>query len=153
MQKQADHDRPPAPLQDPPRSDEPCQPDSSHTSRHGHSALSLHSRPARQQLRGPPLINQKFKAATYHSDSLFTYDKNQRGAEIPSILRGAPRPAQVTPPGSGPRTFSSNIHFLNRTSSPDHKANRNFLARRAPADRATCHWPRRRRALVPISGL
>lgn len=137
----------------PPHRDEPCWHDSSHTSPHGHPALSPHSRLAWQQLSGPQQINQKFKAATYHSDSLFTYDKNQRGAEIPSILRGSPRPAQVTPPGSGPRTFSSNIHFLNRTSSPDHKANRNFLARRAPADRATCHWPRRRRALVPISGL
>lgn len=149
MQKQADNDPPPPGL---PRRDEPCQHGSYHTSR-GHSAPSPHSRPAGQQLSGPRQINQKFKAAAYHSDSRFTYDENQRGAEIPSILRGAPRPAQVTPPGSGPRTFSSNIHFLNRTRSPDHKANRNFLARRAPADRAACHRPRRGRALVPISGL
>lgn len=41
-----------------------------------------------KQLSYPQCINQKFKAATYHNDSLFTYDKNQRGAEIPSILRG-----------------------------------------------------------------
>lgn len=108
---------------------------------------------AQKGLSYPHRINQKFKAAPHHNDPLFTYDENQRGAAIPSILSESPQPAQVTPPGSGPRTFSGNIHFLNRTSPPDHKANKNFLARRAPADRATCHWSRRRRALVPIRGL
>ena len=108
---------------------------------------------AHKGLSYPHRINQKFKAAPHHNHPLFTYDENQRGAAIPSILSESPQPAQVTPPGSGPRTFSGNIHFLNRTSPPDHKANKNFLALRAPADRATCHWSRRRRALVPIRGL
>lgn len=84
---------------------------------------------AQKELSYPHCINQKFKAAPHHNDLLFTYDENQREATVPSILSGSPRPAQVTPPGSGWRTFSSNIHFLNRTSPPDHKANKNFLAR------------------------
>lgn len=102
----------------------------------------------------PHCINQKFKAAPHRNDPFFTYDENQREAAVPSILTGSPQPAQVTPLGSGLRTFSGNIHFLNRTSPPDHKANKNFLARRrAPADRATCHWSCRRGMLVPIRGL
>lgn len=84
---------------------------------------------AQKELSYPHCINQKFKAAPHHNDLLFPYDENQREATVPSILSGSPRPAQVTPPGSGWRTFSSSIHFLNRTSPPDHKANKNFLAR------------------------
>lgn len=108
---------------------------------------------AQKGLSYPHCINQKFKAAPHHNDPLSPYDENQRGAAVPSILSGSPRPAQVTLPGSGLGTFSGNIHFLNRTSPPDHKANKNFLTRQAPADRATCHWSCRRRALVPITGL
>lgn len=55
--------------------------------------LGTHTQPCQhtaiqawKRLSCPHWINQKFKAATYHSDSLFTYDENQRGAEIPSIL-------------------------------------------------------------------
>lgn len=121
----------------------PCQhvgvspsPDYIHTHTHTtHSQLCHRAAvQAWKRLSRPHRINQKFKAATYHNDSLFTYDKNQRGAAIPSILRGVSQPAQVTRPGSGPRTFSGNIHFLNRTGSPGHKANKNFLARPALAD-------------------
>lgn len=137
-----------------------------HTHRHActhtraHTCMDAHpgsyyckARQAQKGLSYPHCINQKFKAAPHHNDPLFPYDENQRGAAILSILSESPQPAQVTQPGSGPRTFSGNIHFLNRTSPPDHKANKNFLARRALADRATCHWSRRRRALVPIRGL
>lgn len=108
---------------------------------------------AQKGLSYPHCINQKFKAALHHSDPLSPYDENQNGAAVPSILSGSPRPAQVTLPGSGLGTFSGNIHFLNRTSPPDHKANKNFLTWQAPADRATCHWSCRQRALVPITGL
>lgn len=106
-----------------------------HAPTHTHAQLCHHAAvQAWKWLSLPHHINQEFKAATYHNDSLFTYDKNQRGTEIPSILRRLSRPAQVTPPGSGPRTFSGNIHFLNRTGSPGHKANKNFLARPARVD-------------------
>lgn len=107
-----------------------------HTHTRAHTCLGTHPGSyyciallAQKELSYPHCINQKFKAAPHHSDLLFAYDENQREATVPSILRGSPRPAQVTPPGSGWRTFSSNIHFLNRTSPPDHKANKNFLAR------------------------
>lgn len=48
-----------------------------------------------KRLSRPQRINQKFKAATYHNDSFFTYDENQRGAEIPSIL------SEVSPARTG----------------------------------------------------
>lgn len=107
-----------------------------HSHTRAHTCLGTHpgsyyciALQAQKELSYPQCINQKFKAAPHHNDLLFTYDENQREATVPSILSGSPRPAQVTPPGSGWRTFSSNIHFLNRTSPPDHKANKNFLAR------------------------
>lgn len=107
-----------------------------HTHTRAHTRLGTHpgsyyciALRAQKGLSYPRCINQKFKAAPHHNDLLFTYDENQREAPVPSILSESPRPAQVTPPGSEWRTFSSNIHFLNRTSPPDHKANKNFLAR------------------------
>ena len=72
--------RPPAPPPPPGPHPQLCQ----------HTAVQ-----AWKRLSRPRRINQKFKAATYHNDSFFTYDENQRGAEIPSIL------SEVSPARTG----------------------------------------------------